>query len=384
MIPDWVRDADRVLGAAMRETPLLAAATPSAGPTRAELVRAFEGGSPRTPGWTYTPLDSRRCAQRASVLDALAAALAEREPAVLGRLYAERARELALESLLAAEVGSQAFAARAQARFAPESRAPDGSVASRLASEWVTDREPAPPPDTTSDGTDGGSLVSRMREEIGKNRLPVRLVVADGLAPLAATGERTVWVTAGRAISRVDVERTVLHEIEGHVLPRFRASTLPLGIFAIGTARGADEQEGLALFLEERHGFLRGARRRELALRHRAIEAMDDGGAFGDVVRVLVARDGAPVPLAVAAAERAFRGSAGATPGLGRERVYIAAYARVAAHVAGRPEDERVLGSGQVAVDAVEALRDYALHDADERAFTSSTSFTARRRTPRS
>jgi hypothetical protein len=139
-----------------------------------------------------------------------------------------------------------------------------------------------------------------------------------------------------------------------------RASAQVPGIFAIGTARGVDDQEGLALVLEERHGFLRGARRRELALRHRAVEAMDAGGTLVEVVRTLLERDGAPLERAIAAAERAFRGSAGETAGLGRERVYLGAYARVSAWLDGRPEDERVIASGQVSVDAIETLRGYA------------------------
>ena len=259
-------------------------------------------------------------------------------------------------NLLCADVGRPAFAARARVRFPPEG--PD-SEASRLACAWIAEPAPAPPPDTSTDGAEPSSLASRLREEIGRRRAPFRVVVADGLAPLAATGDRTVWVTAGRAVSREDVERTVLHEVEGHVMPRFRASTLAARIFAIGTARGTDDQEGLALVFEERHGFLRGARRRELALRQRAIEAMDAGGSFVDVVRALIDRDGAPIASAVAAAERAFRGSAGETAGLGRERVYLAGYARVTERLKGRSEDEKVMASGQVAVEAVEALREY-------------------------
>jgi hypothetical protein len=340
----------------MRETPFLAAATPRAGLTRGELVRAFESGAPRDPGWTYAPLDPAGAASRAAALDSLADALETRDPLPLARVYMARARELAVESLLAAEVGGTGFAARARARFADDETA---STASCLAAEWIRDPEPAPVADATSDGPEPGSLASRMREEVGRRRLPFRVVVADDLAPLAATGHRTVWIAAGRAISSADVARTLLHEMEAHVMPRVRASAIELGIFAIGTARGADDQEGLALILEERHGFLRGARHRELALRHRAIEAMDAGGTFVEVVRTLVARDGASIAGAVAAAERAFRGSAGETAGLGRERVYLAGYARLGAKLREAPEDERVIESGQVAVDAVEALRGY-------------------------
>jgi hypothetical protein len=344
----------------MRETALLASATPVGGLTRDELVRAFDAGSPRAPAWTYAPLDSALAASRAVALESLADALATREPPELAQLYAERARELAVETLLAAEAGTPRFSPRARTRFPAGDEVTEASEASRVAREWIGDLAPTPPPDTTTDGSDPFSLLSRLREEIGRHRLPFRVVVAEGLAPLAATGERVVWVTAGRSVAREAVERTVLHEIEGHVLPRVRASTLPLGIFALGTACGTDDQEGFALLLEERGGFLRGGRRRELAIRHRAVEAMDAGGTFVDVVRALIDEAGATTTGAVAAAERAFRGSTGEAAGLGRERVYITSYVRVKGRLATSPEDERVIGSGQVAVSAIDALRAYA------------------------
>jgi hypothetical protein len=253
-------------------------------------------------------------------------------------------------------MGTREFAARAKERFEPR-RAGSGE-ASALAASWVgADVEPAPSDRVcTSDGPEPSSLASRLRQEIGRLRLPYRVVPSSHLAALAATGDRVILVATGRKLTAVDVERTVLHEIQAHVLPRYRASTLLPGLFSIGTARGNDDQEGLAITLEDRHGFLVGARRRELALRHRAVEAMDAGATFVDAVRTLLERDGASVPRAVVACERAFRGSSGETAGLGRERVYLSGYVRVSARLRERPDDERVLASGQVAVDAVDVL----------------------------
>ena len=354
-VPTWTRDADRVLGSALREVPLLAAVTPRGGMTQAEIVASFEAGQPRSPGWTYAPLDPERGSAIAAALDSIGDALAHHEPSVLARAYAARAYELALEALLATEVGTAGFAARARLRFAPDAT----DEATKLAEAWVRETEPEPTIDCTSDGEEPTSLASRLREEIGKHLFPFRVLVSPSLAPLAATGQRVVLVAAGRTVARVDVERTVLHELEGHVRPRVRASILSPGLFAVGSARGADDQEGLALLYEERHGFLVGARRRELALRHRAVLAMDDGATFVETVQALVSRDHAPLGRAVAAASRAFRGSAGETAGLGRERVYLSGFARVAACVRARPVNEVVLASGQVAVDAVDALARY-------------------------
>jgi hypothetical protein len=131
-----------------------------------------------------------------------------------------------------------------------------------------------------SDDPTSGSLLTRMREEVGRLQLPFAVVVQPSLAALSATGERHILVAAGRMCTRDDVERTVMHEIEAHAIPRTRAAQARLAIFQIGTARGIDDQEGLALVLEDRHGYLGPKRKRELAARHLAVEAMDGGARF--------------------------------------------------------------------------------------------------------
>ena len=127
--------------------------------------------------------------------------------------------------------------------------------------------------------------------------------------------------------SRRDVERTVLHEIAGHALPRARAATAPLGIFAFGTARGIDDQEGRALLIERAAGFLDGSRRRELGLRHLGARATLEGATFVDVVELLLGQR-APIGSAVRIASRVQRGGPGAG-GLAREIIYIPSLLRV-------------------------------------------------------
>jgi hypothetical protein len=144
-----------------------------------------------------------------------------------------------------------------------------------------------------------------------------------------------------------------MHEIEAHAIPRTRAASGRLAIFQIGTARGIDDQEGLALVLEERHGYLKPKRMRELASRHLAVEAMDGGARFYENVNALVKEHGLSVREAVLVAERAYRGGDGMTPGLGRERVYLEAFLRVSEHLAKRAIDEGILTSGQISIDAI-------------------------------
>jgi hypothetical protein len=365
-LPGWTASADRLLARAMRETKLLGVATPLDAPAeRARLTEAFEAGRPTRPRWSYAPMREAHAVARA--LEGMASEV-ERDASPLGLAYATRARELALEASMAGAVGTASLGELARTRFT--SPATIARRASELAEAWL---QPSGAPGVdagaraseashagdraaegcVSDADDPRSLVSRMREEIGRRRLPFNVIAQRSLLPLAATGERTIWVAADRVLSHEEVERTVLHEVLGHARPRALAARQELGLFAIGTAHGSDDQEGYALVLEERHGFLGHARRRELALRHRVVELMDRGAELVDAVLSLVRDHGVTPRRAVATAERAFRGGDGRTPGLGRERVYIASFAAVAARLAEDPEDERVLGAGQVALDAL-------------------------------
>jgi hypothetical protein len=133
-----------------------------------------------------------------------------------------------------------------------------------------------------------------------------------------------------------------------------------LALFRAGTARGIDDQEGRALLLEERTHLLDGTRRRQLAARHRCVEAMLAGGRFDEVVRMLVDAHAIDPMEAVIVAERAFRGANGTQVGLGRERVYLESLLRVRAHLERRPGEEAVLACGQVAVECAEILRPFA------------------------
>jgi hypothetical protein len=196
-----------------------------------------------------------------------------------------------------------------------------------------------------------------MRAAVGVRRAPFAVHVVDGMQALAATGERAVYVARGRKLSERAARRVALHEVDGHVLPRVRAESAH-PIFTLGTARGTDDQEGLALLYEERAGLLDGARRVELALRHLAATAMQDGADFPSTVRLLSTRRAdLSVASAVRIATRAFRGSDGRASGLGRERVYLPALIRLRRHLDETPDDEALLASGQVAVAALSGLR---------------------------
>lgn len=270
----------------------------------------------------------------------------------LGAVYASRARELETEAALCEHAGGPGLWAAARRRYARRD-AFEGQ-ADDVAAAWLDERAPAVTDTATTrsdDEHEPTSLLSRLRQELGRRRLPLRVLVSKNLASLAATGEGFVQIVAERALSPRDVERTVLHEIEGHVLPRQASTSAPIGIFTLGTARGSDDQEGRALALERAAGFLDHGRRREIALRHQAARSVAAGADFVATARLLLDR-GAPLADALRITARVHRGG-----GLGREAVYLPALLRVEAALGADASLDHVLGAGRVSVEAAATLR---------------------------
>lgn len=363
-LPPWLVRGERLLIEAVRSVRLLGTVVPrNAAQERTRLVEAFEAGQTTTPRWSYVRSDHSDLRKAL----ARAAQRLEAEAHPVGLLYAERARELEIEAALASEVGTGVLGALARARFRSENPQKAGE-ATILARKWINEgREAAEAASTELVLTDApvpGSLLTRMREEVGRLLLPFAVVVQPSLAALAATGESHILIAAGRQCTREDVERTVLHEIEAHAIPRARAQQARLAIFQIGTAKGIDDQEGFALVLEERHNYLGPKRKRELAARHLAVEAMDGGARFHENVEALVKEHGLNVREAIFVAERTYRGGDGTTPGLGRERIYLEAFIRVGEHLAKKPTDEAYLTGGQVSLSSIATLAPFATQKA--------------------
>lgn len=359
-LPSWFPRATRLLAAAAASVRLLGAVVPeNSGPEERRLREALARGLPLEPRWSYRKNDHG--VLRRHLESAAEALAAPGHPLLL--LHAERAEELALEAALASAAGTASFGELAAVRFA-STDAGSADEARRLAEDWAAEPDTAPEDERlASDDPAPGSLLQRMREEVGRRGLPFAVVVHPALMALAATGERQILVAAGRPVGRADVERTVMHEIEGHALPRVNARRhMPLLQF--GTARGVDDQEGVALQLEARHGFHGAARRRELAGRHLAALSMRDGASFHDTVVALTTRWGFDAEQALRIAIRAFRGGRGDGPGLGRERVYLEAFVRARRLLAVRPEAEVILRQGQIGMAALDRIVPFLAPDA--------------------
>jgi hypothetical protein len=349
--PRWAARATAALSEAGARVRVIATNTPlNLQRELGRLEQAWRAGDPTPPSFVYEQAPDHAGLRRE--LGALAEALAERGE--LGQIYAARAQELADEAALCEEAGGPGLWRAARRRYARR----DGfdALSDTTADAWLGEPSHEGPDDDdarvpSDDEAAHGSLVRRMREEIGRRRLPLRVVVKDNLASLAATGEGFVQVIAGRRLTRRDVERTVLHEIEGHVEPRVLSVTAQVGIFAVGTARGSDDQEGRALAIERGRGFLDLGRRREIALRHVAARSVEAGAPFVDTVHLLQGR-GATLPAALRVAARVHRGG-----GLGREAVYLPALLRVEDALSIDGGLDEVLRVGRVSVDAAPALR---------------------------
>lgn len=345
----WVAGADRFLMRAATQIRLLAAVTPTNARSEYErLVRAYEGGEIATPNWCYPSVD---LGELAGALFAAAREIEQTEEPIAA-IYAERAREMANEAELASSVGHPRFALLAAARFA---RCNEESAAAERCEAWLA--APEAPVQIESSFLPPHALEEAMKKAVGELRLPFTVTRDANMHALAATGENTIYVSAHARVTERDIARTVIHETIGHALPRHRAASQPFGIFRIGTANGADEQEGFALVVEERNEMLDAGRKRELALRHLAACQMENGAAFADVATLLI-KNGASPRIAVAIASRVFRGSQGNTRGLGRERTYLEAYIRVEKALRADPSCERVLHSGQVSVHALSVVRE--------------------------
>lgn len=323
-LPPWQARAGQALEAARKNAPFLLYATPqNLQEEMARCARSFGSGQVYTPAFRY------RTAQASELADDLmrAAESIDKQPGPLAPIYSAAAREIALERALCERAGQPGFAALAAQRFGHRDRF--DSAASELALHWL-DTLPLATPDAhgplhrSDDESDPESLISQLRKRVGALRLPFRVRVSTDLAARAATGHGLLLVAPQRMLSKTTTARLVVHEVEGHARPQAASLSERLALFRFGSASGFDDQEGRALWLEERSGHFGPERKRRLALRHLACDGLRGGADFAETVRQL--RKHTDLDEALAIAARCWRGG-----GLCREHVYLGAYLRFAA-----------------------------------------------------
>lgn len=345
-----LRDFDRLLATADQQVALFwRCASSNYANEMAKVANAWRSGAKTSPGFTYRP--ARDFSELRRALDGAVERADEVGP--LGLLYAERARELDQEAALAEAVGSAAFAECAKARF-PVEGGEHGERAASWARRWaeLAEVEQPEPLHRSDDLRDPESLVSAMHRTIGECRLAWRVEIREDIECAALTADQVVAVRAGLLHGPIDVRRIVVHELFGHVLPRARAQRESLGLFRVGSAGSMEDEEGRALWLEQRAGCLGCSRRAELARRHLAACAVRDGAEWPEVVELVMAL-GAALKPALTLAARVLRGG-----GLAREIVYLPALSRVGQALERDPGLERWLRRGRIGVHAAQSLRE--------------------------
>lgn len=341
-------DVARALHAAERTIALLDRCRPvTAEPERAAMLEDWRRGRVRAPRIRYAALPE--LSELRAGLELLSQRLARRDS--LSGLLSERAAELALDAALVAEIGRPRFAALAVRRFGRADAAADA-----LAARWIT-LEPAPsePSWWSDDERAPESLVNQMRAELGRRRIPWRVVISRRLDSAAAVGDGVVVVRAACRHSLRTARRIVAHEIGAHALPRWRAHGEHSTILTCGTAGASEDEEGRALFIERRLGLCDVSRRRELGWRHLAARSVHRGADWVETARMLLEL-GCPLEHALAITARCHRGGS-TSGGLGREAVYLPALLRVQRAFTAEPELEDWFERGRVSVEAARVLR---------------------------
>ena len=313
---------------------------------RARLLSSLRRGEAAVPAFRYARLE--HAAELREGLLELSQRLSGQGP--LAELFAGRAQELSLEAALVEALGTPDFVQLASERF-PE---PQGAEAAEVDALLRRFAASAPAPlggeRIASDASDPRSLVRVLERAIAPLRGSVRIEVRRDLGSVAAAGDGVVFVRAGAELTPREAERIARHELEAHVLPRLAAKSEPCPIYRAGTRGAAEDEEGRALTIEERAGFLGPERRQELALRHALASDVRAGATFDDTWQ-RASELGLEPERALDPLLRAHRGG-----GLGRELVYLPAFLRVRAAFEREPWLEGELSRGRVSLDAARVL----------------------------
>ena len=268
-----------------------------------------------------------------------------------GRLWAERAHELSLEAQIAEQLGSPAIRGLAERRFRA-SRGASAESLRRLARRWAQGAATASIDIEirSDDESSEESLASQMRRELAKTgwTFPVRYDAR--LAARAAVDGKFVWIRPGARLSPRVSRRIVVHEVHGHVVRRAALRHPRNRGYQCGFAGVDADEEGRALWLEEKAGLLDGARKAELGQRHLAADACRQGADLPEAIRLLV-EIGASLDQAIATALRIWRGG-----GIAREIIYLDAYFRAKRLLAGADGIDAWLKRGRLTFDVAARL----------------------------
>ena len=268
-----------------------------------------------------------------------------------GRLWAARSSELSLEAEMAEQLGTHAVRALAQRRFQGGHEASAESLR-RLARRWAFG-EPASACDVairSDDEHNGESLASQMRRELEKHQWPFTIRFDGRLAAHGAVDDKFVWIKPGVLLRRFESKRIVVHEVHGHVARRAALRSPNNRVYQCGFAGVDADEEGRALWLEEKAGLLDASRRVELGRRHLAADACRQGADFREAVQLLI-EIGTSLDQSISTMLRVWRGG-----GIAREIIYLDAYFRAKRLLEGAPDVDAWLKRGRLTFEVAARL----------------------------
>ena len=322
---------------------------------RNRLVRELQLGHVLHPKW-----EQQRSRVPRSVWTAIQEARAIAPEVAGGELYLERFDELELELTMMEVLGQPRQVRPMAARRFGDGRleAPVGSSVRsvrEIATTILSGVEPHHEPRTLpAEATDEPSLAGIVAAVAGAAGLEVDIQVEPALIANAAAGERTVYLAARRFGVR-EARRLAVHEVLGHLVAAANGRAQRLGILSVGTAGAFADQEGLAIYLEERSGLLDAGRLRTLAARVIATDRMHSGASFDDTVIELHREFEFSAVDAITLAERAYRGG-----GVARDAAYLYGWLRVRRAIEREHVGLNELRNGRVGLSAIPTLRELA------------------------
>lgn len=357
MRPEW-QLAQRVDGllasVAEKVRPLPSLAANDAAEQRARLVRELSRGELPRP-----QAQQRRPVVESSTYRLLDQARRLAEQCPFGELYRERLDELELDLAILDAWGDSKrihpLSARRYGRGDERVQTHGGEVMlAALAEQLLRNLPPAElgprnlPPVSSRGELSVEQLIQRAALGIGLD--PV-VRVEPRLSSLAATGERTVFLSA-RMFTLREARRLVAHEVFGHLVVAANARAQPLRLLQVGLRGSFADQEGVSLFLEAALGLMCSDRLRTLAARVVSTQLLHRGASFGETARTLHVEHGFAVETAILTAERTYRGG-----GVARDAGYLAGFLRVRAALCAGEATLDELRRGRVALAHVPVLR---------------------------
>lgn len=334
----WVRSIDALLCQWQASFSMLTYASPcNAIEEQERLLRCWSCGEYDSPRWAYPALNRKSLDESMLSLKQAESFLSKNLAyfGMWGELYYNKIAEIFSEIEVLRSIGCRSMKWARQHRFANYINLIGYDEPDQLAAQWIQ----CPSPEDalkqipTDDPSHPFSLLSRMRAALEHERIKMSIVISPRVGSLAATGNDVIVIAANQKTTAIEIERIVLHEIHGHVLPRTRSQNCVPALLHIGSAWANEDEEGRALMLEKQAGLLHSKRKRSLAARHIAACMNEKGVSYVDVATHLYRTHEFSLHDSLAIASRVFRGGfrqgRDVFSGLAREQIYLPALLRI-------------------------------------------------------